>query len=630
MATRSSLAVIALLSIVMLGGCSDIKRPLVIGAKDFAEQRIIAHIVAQSLRAQDIPAEVDEIPRDSLDAIGALWAADIDLYVEYTGSALALVGHPPIHDVAESLKIAGEQLAPFGLAWGPLLGFRNDYAVLARPGSAFAVKPARISRLAKLNRTLRIGMTTDFRSRPIDGYEALARHYGLRAKAALVVPSSPAGKDQLYAALLDGEIDIAVGFLTDPEILDFGLVVLADDHDFFPAYASAPLTRAALLERRPELIEALDRLEDIVSTDEMRKMVFQVANRGADPFAVAAAFLDPTLETKLAGAEGRPLGIAIGHLDAPAGQAAEILLALRKTFPRRQIMVERLSDPLAPVLEGNVRYALVSGPEFFALDETGRKELRGYADAVVPVGFDVMHMLVRSGEAPDQWRILARLGVGAADGVSVRTAAFFQAGIGETEMTLVTSDQEEKAAFRAQAEQLRAGDLDGLLVMIEPGHPSIEELLEGGLELAPIEIWKARGNRVAFPFLQPVTIPAATYTGQSKPVASFGSQVVLATARPDPTDAVGVVGPGSAAIGKTLPVGAGTVARIREALEAEVRLDPSLPVARAARRPPPERPPSITQSPLGSFINLAAIVVLVLIIRLYMIRRPGNGTEKSS
>jgi hypothetical protein len=167
--------------------------------------------------------------------------------------------------------------------------------------------------------------------------------------------------------------------------------------------------------------------------------------------------------------------------------------------------------------------------------------------------------------------------------------------------------------------------------MAESGHPLIVELLADGLELAPIEIWELRGNRVAFPFLQPVTIPAMTYIGQAARLKSFGSQVVLATARPDPTEAVGVVGPGSAAIGKTLPVGAGTVARIREALKTEVRIDPSLPVASAARRPPRERPPGITPSPLASFINMAVIVALLLFVWRYLANgesrgktRPGN------
>jgi hypothetical protein len=161
--------------------------------------------------------------------------------------------------------------------------------------------------------------------------------------------------------------------------------------------------------------------------------------------------------------------------------------------------------------------------------------------------------------------------------------------------------------------------------MAESGHPLVAQLLADGLELAPLDLWETRGNRVAFPFLQPVTIPAATYAGQRAPIASVGSQVVLAAARPDPGDAVGIVGPGSAAIRETLPIGARTVARIRDALEVEVRLDPSLPVALAARRPPPERPTTIATSPAGSLVTLAVIVALVLIARLYT--RPARRAD---
>lgn len=620
-------AVLVLLAVLVAVGCSRIERPLVIGAKDFAEQRVVAEIVAQKLRASGVPTEVDDTPRGSLAAIEALWRGEIDLYVDYTGSVLALIGHPPIHDVEEAFATTRDLAAEYELAFGPLLGFRNDFVVLARPGSAFAASPATLGDLAGRARPLRVGMPADFRERPVDGFDALVRRYGWRAEPSLVVASSPAGKDELYAALLDGEIDLAVGFRTDPEIADFGLVVLEDDRGFFPAYAAAPLTRAALLARRPDVAAALAGLEGIVTTAEMRAMVAEVANLGADPFAVAATFLDPTGAPEPVGTSGRPLPVAVGDLDARAGQSAEVVLALRRAFPGRRIDVHRAADPLALLLGDEVRYALVSGPAFFALDETGGVRPRGPVDAIVPVGFDVVHLLVPS-EAPAlDWEGGLRLGVGEPDGVTARTAAFMAAGLPGTELTLVEASA-GGGGLRAQAEAVRSGELDGLLIMAEHGHPLVAQLLADGLELAPLGLWEARGNRVALPFLQPVTIPAATYVGQRAPVVSVGSQVVLAAARPDPGDAVGIVGPGSAAIRETLPIGARTVARIRDALEVEVRLDPSLPVALAARRPPRERPTTIATSPAGSLVTLAVIVALVLIARLYT--RPGRSADRGA
>jgi hypothetical protein len=191
---------------------------------------------------------------------------------------------------------------------------------------------------------------------------------------------------------------------------------------------------------------------------------------------------------------------------------------------------------------------------------------------------------------------------------------------------LVPTEATGTAAFRAQAAQVRDGSLDGLLIMSETGHPLIAELLASGLRLAPIDNWERRGNRVAFPFLQPVTLPADSYPGQNTALRTVGSQVVLAAARPDPADAVGVVGPGSAAIGQNLPVAAGTVARLRDALDVSVRLDPSLPTSMIAFEPPAERREGIGLSPAVSLVNLGAIVALVLIIRLYLApprTRPG-------
>jgi len=344
MTLRTALALLAMLVAV---GCNRIERPLVIGAKDFAEQQVVAELVAQRLRARGVPTEVDDTPRDTLAAIEALWLGEIDLYVEYTGSALALIGHPPIHDVDESFATTRDLATENGLAFGPLLGFRNDFVVLARPGSAFAARPATLGDLAGRARPLRIGMPADFRERPVDGFDALVRRYGWRAEPGLIVPSSPAGKDQLYAALLDGEIDLAIGFRTDPEILDFDLVVLADDRGFFPAYAAGPLTRAALLARRPEVAVALGDLEGIVTTDEMRAMVAEVANLGADPFAVAARFLDPTGAPEPVGTSGRPLPERPTSIaTSPAGSLATLaVIVVLVLIARLYVRPVRRPDP---------------------------------------------------------------------------------------------------------------------------------------------------------------------------------------------------------------------------------------------------------------------------------------------
>jgi len=615
---RYAVGAAAVLAAWALGGCGEIDRPVVVGAKDFAEQQITAQLLAQTLRAHDIPAEVDDTPRDSLGAIGALWVGEIDVYVDYTGSILALGGHPPVHDDPASFIAAQEALEPFELGIGPLLGFSNDYAVLARPGSRAAAAPARLSTLADSGQALRMGMTDEFRARPVDGFEPLTRRYGLRAEPTLLVPSSPEGKDRLYAALLDGTIDLAVGFSTDPQIAEFGLVRIADDRGFFPAYAAAPITRTGLLARRPDIAPALASLEDRVSTEAMRGMLAEVTTLGADPFAVVSRFLDPTLPPATDGTLARPFGIAVGRLDAVAGQAADVVLGLRKAFPGRRIEVRRVTDPLAPLLAGAVRYALVTGPALFTLDEVGGKPQRGAADALVPVGFDTLHLLTRPDADAGVWGPESRIGVGPADGITARTAVFVESGVEPARAALVPTDAEGLAAFRAQAAQVRDGELDGLLIMAETGHPLIGELLTDALRLAPVDTWEVQGNRLAFPFLQPVTIPAGTYPGQSAPLASVGSQVVLAAARADPAEAVGVVGPGSAAIGQHLPVVAGTVARIREALDTTVRLDPSLPSAMLAFEPPADRREGIGLSPAGSLANLGAILVLVLLIRLYL------------
>lgn len=346
-------------------------------------------------------------------------------------------------------------------------------------------------------------------------------------------------------------------------------------------------------------------------------MVAQVSEQGSDPFKVAAAFFDPSM-TSVTGEEGtRSLKVSTGNLDAVAGQSADLLLALRKSFPQRRIEISRYVDPLSPLIANSVRYALLSGPDFFTLDEKGVRTSRAPVDAIAAVGFDIMHLLVRGKGTSRPMGEMVQWGVGNSRSTTARTAEFLIAGSNLDAISLVSTTKEGKPALQTQAEQVREGILDGVLVMAEPGHPWIEEELNKGLMLEPIEIWEKQGNQMAFPFLQTATIPIGTYQKEDTPVLSFGSQTVLSVSRSDPAEMVGVVGPGSAAIGRTLPVGSATIARIRDALGVEVRLDPSLPMAISARRPPPERPEGITQSPLRSFINFMFIIALILIFRLF-------------
>ena len=94
-----------------------------------------------------------------------------------------------------------------------------------------------------------------------------------------------------YQALAAGEVDVIDGYSTDGLIARYDLVVLEDDRRFFPPYEAAPVFRAAVLERYPEIRPALEALAGRITDADMRRLNYAVDGERRTPRDVVAAFL---------------------------------------------------------------------------------------------------------------------------------------------------------------------------------------------------------------------------------------------------------------------------------------------------------------------------------------------------
>src|ERR1039457_5476763 len=112
-------------------GCSR-ARPLTVGSKNFTEQIVLGEIVAQQLERR-LGGKVDR----KLDLGGTLLAQQalrngkIDLYPEYTGTALtAVLKLAPLSDPAAVLeRVRAEYRKRWRLEWLDPLGFENTFAM---------------------------------------------------------------------------------------------------------------------------------------------------------------------------------------------------------------------------------------------------------------------------------------------------------------------------------------------------------------------------------------------------------------------------------------------------------------------------------------------------------------------
>ena len=273
------LAWAALALAVVLGGVYAVGRAgradVVVGSKDFTESVILGELLAQALEARGLRVERKFELGGNL-AHDALTSGEIDVYPEYTGTSLmAILKHPPATDPrAVYERVKADYAARFDVEVGPPLGFSNDFAVLVRGGDARRLNLRTISDAAPHAPGWRAGFGQDFMSRP-DGYEGFARAYGLRFNA------RPREMDLslTYRALASGEVDIIAGNSTDGLISAHGLTQLEDDRRYFPPYEAVFLFRRDRLARHPVARDVLARLGGVISTEEMRRLNYEVDGR---------------------------------------------------------------------------------------------------------------------------------------------------------------------------------------------------------------------------------------------------------------------------------------------------------------------------------------------------------------
>ena len=271
-----------------LAGCAR-SRTLVVGSKNFTEQEILGEIAAQQLERRLGTRVVRKLDiGGTLLAHEALVAGEIDLYPEYTGTALTAVLKETPHGDREQVYKAVEEgyASKFGLVLGPPLGFDDTFAIEIRGEDARRLGLKTISQAAAYTPKWRAGFGYEFMERP-DGWKGLAATYGLR------FAEEPRIMDLglLTRALKDRQVDLIAGNTTDGLIPALDLFVLEDDRHYFPPYEAVPVIRKETLDRHPEIREALQALGGKISDADMQALNYEVDGKHRDVKDVAREFL---------------------------------------------------------------------------------------------------------------------------------------------------------------------------------------------------------------------------------------------------------------------------------------------------------------------------------------------------
>jgi osmoprotectant transport system substrate-binding protein len=292
---RSSLCAVFLTAAALLPACSRSHADrIVVGSKNFTESFLLGEIIAQQIEARThLQVERRFYLAGTYICQQAILAGRIDVYPEYTGTALTAILKQPILKQSASgaeqdayQRVKSEYESRFALTLGPSFGFNDTFAMEIRGEDARRLNLKTLSQAATFAPQWRAGFGYEFMERP-DGYRGLAATYGLHFS------EQPRVMDLglLARALKDHQIDLAAGNATDGLIPALDLFVLEDDRHYFPPYEGAPVIRQQTLQLHPEIAQALAELAGKISDEEMQRLNYAVDGQHGDAKEVVHEFL---------------------------------------------------------------------------------------------------------------------------------------------------------------------------------------------------------------------------------------------------------------------------------------------------------------------------------------------------
>lgn len=290
--TTSALTVTgtALVTLAIVGGVAYARSnedTVVVGSKNFTEQVILGELVAQHLESEGLRVDRRLNLGGTFICDRALRSGELDVYVEYTGTAVTAVFHEQAPDDPRvTLERTRDLYARVGVTVSSPLGFNNTFTILVRAKDAAELGLRTIDDLRTVMARWTPGFGYEFLQRH-DGYPGLTKAYGLQFGGA------PRAMDLslIYRALADGTVDVIAGDATSALIQAFDLSPLADNRQYFPSYEAVPVIRTASILREPAIGQALAMLAGRLSDADMRRLNLAVDVERRDVKEVVAEFL---------------------------------------------------------------------------------------------------------------------------------------------------------------------------------------------------------------------------------------------------------------------------------------------------------------------------------------------------
>jgi len=267
---------------------AESKNKVVVGTSNFTEVIILGYMYSDLIESNtDLEVEQKFNLNGGSFCFDALRHDDLDMFVEYTGTALADMLHEPIENDPDTVynKVNKLMMERHDIHVSAPLGFNNTYVMSVKPETAQKYNLKTLSDLMKVSDKLDLGCTVEFVQRE-DCLPALEKEFNSKFKKV-------SGLDAAirYEAIDADEVQVVDAYSTDALLAKLGLTTLEDDVQFFPPYYAVNFVNQKTLDKHPELNAVLSKMDGLIDEKTMAELNSKVDIDGEDAKDVAHEFL---------------------------------------------------------------------------------------------------------------------------------------------------------------------------------------------------------------------------------------------------------------------------------------------------------------------------------------------------
>ncbi len=290
------IVIIVLVSCLALGSLAASgaeTKKIVVGAKDFTEQYVLGNLISLLLQENGFKVEEKFGTAAAITRAGLI-SGQIDLMPDYTGTASAVYFKYPekINDPVKLYEmVKKDDLEQNNMVWLGRTSFNNTYALAIKKDMINTMGTSISSLSEYVNKDpqkVLIAVNHTFYEREKDGIFAMAEAYGMN-----ILRKNVKAMDTglTYDAIDRDQVDVAMVFGTDAKLRKFDLLVLEDDKNFFPIYNISIVVNKDILDKYPGIEKILLPITQLIDTDTMINLNYEVDGKGKPARMVAEEFL---------------------------------------------------------------------------------------------------------------------------------------------------------------------------------------------------------------------------------------------------------------------------------------------------------------------------------------------------